>query len=166
MDFHREQLTVTLTEDTGHEHTCFAADLFSPRPPFQEILDFQDWAGKLQESLGPLMARKTCSVQWLALFVDEQGAWLMATHKSGQAVNNMRQSLKTLLSGVPKEQQKCVSNALRSLRPLDQEDKSRIDAWQSLDSLRPGAPPASRYASGPADPGGVHGKRLQRRRRL
>jgi hypothetical protein len=151
MDFHREQLTVTLTEeDTGHEHTCFACDLFSPRPPFQEILAFQDWAGKLQESLGPLMARKTCSVQWLGLFVDEQGAWLLAAHKSGQAVNNLRQSLKTLLSGAPKEQQKQISVALRSLRPLDEEDTARIEAWQSLESLRPkvrSTPPAATPAA-------------------
>jgi len=134
MEFCHELPGVSLVDDLGHAHMCFAADLFNERPPFEEIEAFRGWAQKLQENLLTMMARKACSVKWVGFFVDEEGVWLVARHKIGQTVNNMRQSLKTVLSGLPEEQQRSVSD---SLRPLDELDKIRIGTWKTVNQLRP-----------------------------
>ena len=134
MEFCREPNLSLTDDDLGHEHMCFAADIFEGRPPFNEIETFQEWSQKLQDSLFAMMARKVCSVKWLGLFVDQEGAWMMARHKSGQSLNNFRQCLKTILSKLPEEQRKSLS---KTLRPLDELDKERIGKWQTVDELRP-----------------------------
>jgi triphosphoribosyl-dephospho-CoA synthetase len=133
MEFTRHRPTLGLVEDTGHEHVCFGADLFEGRPSFKKIEAFQDWAQQQKESLEKLRDRKVCPVKWLGLYVDQEGAWMIACRKSGQTLNNTRQCLKTLLSALPADLQEAVS---KSLRPLDELDKVRIDGWQTVNDLR------------------------------
>jgi len=134
MEFFRGTLAVNPAERAGSKHNCFAADLFRPRPPFQEILPFADWGRELQVEMVRLMDRKTCPVAWVAFFIDAEGAWMLATHKSGQTLNNMRQALSTVISTLPKEQRQSVED---TLRPLDELDADRLAAWKTVDDLRP-----------------------------
>jgi hypothetical protein len=133
MDFLRGCPTLTLGDDLGHEHVCFCADLFNERPSFQTIQAFSDWAEKQQESFTQKRDRKICPIQWLGLFIDQEGAVMIASHKTGTELNNMRKAVKTLLSALPQELQKAVAT---TLRPLDELDKVRIDGWQTVNDLR------------------------------
>ena len=58
---------------------------------------------------------------------------MIALHKSGTELNNMRKGLKTMLGALPAELQEAVAT---SLRPLDELDKCRIDGWQTVNDLR------------------------------
>jgi hypothetical protein len=142
MDFLRDPLTTSLVGNVRGKHVCFAADLFTPRPPFDEILGWQQRAAELQEQFKKLMDRTACPIEWLAFFIDGEGALMLATTKARMQVNNMRSALDKVLGPLPKEQQQAVVD---SLRAMDEEDKARTDAWQSLDVLRPKAraPPAA-----------------------
>jgi len=133
MQFGRTKPTLRHTEDSGNDHMCFAADLFPKRPPFDEMNAYQDWATQLEEHILKNLDRTRCSVKWIGIFVDTEGALLIATHKSGQSLNNMRQSLKTALSWLPVAERK----TLDTLRPLDELDKVRISAWLTIDDLGP-----------------------------
>ena len=134
MDFLRQPLDVSLSEHSGSKHVCFAGDMFHRRPPFEEILNFKEWAEKLQEEITKLMGRKVCPVDWLSFYIDCEGVWMLATPKSEQSVNNMRQALNTILVALPKEQRRAVED---SLRPLDELDAERLAAWKNVDDLRP-----------------------------
>jgi hypothetical protein len=133
MDFLRSCPTLTLGDDLGHEHVCFCADLFNKRPNFRTIQAFEDWSHKQQESFSQKKERKVCPIQWLGLFIDQAGAVMLAKHKSGTELNNMRKAVKTLLSALPEELQKEVAT---TLHPLDELDKVRIDGWQTVNDLR------------------------------
>jgi hypothetical protein len=133
MDFLRSAPAISLGDERGHEHLCFCADLFEGRPSFQNIQSFQEWAEKQQDVFTQKMNKKACPVKWLGMFVDDEGAMLIATRHSGTSLNNMRVGLKTLLSALPEELQKAVAT---TLRPLDELDKVRIDGWQTVNDLR------------------------------
>jgi len=134
MDYVRAPLAVSLVEETRGKHVCFAADLFKPRPAFKEIMDWQQCAGELQEKFLKLMDRRACPIEWLAFFIDGEGAIMLVATKTEMQVNNVRSGLSTVLGPLPKEQQKAVAD---SLRPLDELDKERIGKWQTVDELRP-----------------------------
>jgi len=134
MDFLRVTPTINLGQDLGHEHICFCADLFDGRPHFPNIQAFQEWSLKQQESFMHKKDRKVCPVDWLGLFVDQGGAIMLASHKSGTELNNMRKALKTILKALPEELQKAVAT---TLRPLDELDKVRIEGWQTVKDLKP-----------------------------
>ena len=134
MDFLRQPFAVSLSEHSGSKHTCFAGDMFHPRPYVEEILKFKDWAEELQEEITKLMRRKVCPVEWLGFYIDCEGVWMLATPKSEQSLNNMRQALSTILVALPKEQRRAVED---SLRPLDELDGQRLAGWKNVDDLRP-----------------------------
>jgi hypothetical protein len=134
MDFLRVTPTINLGQDLGHEHICFCADLFNERPSFHAIKAFEEWAQKQQDILMQKMKKKSCPVRWLGLFVDQEGAVLIATRHSGAHLNNTRFGLKTMLSALPEEFQKAVAT---TLRPLDELDKVRIEGWQTVNDLKP-----------------------------
>ena len=138
MDFLRQPLDVSLSEHSGSKHACFAGDMFLHRPPFEEILNFKEWAVKLQEDITKHMGRKVCPVDWLSLYIDCEGAWMLATPKSEQSLNNMRQALSTILVALPKEQRRAVED---SLRPLEELDAERLATWKNAKHLRPKVQP-------------------------
>jgi hypothetical protein len=133
MEFLHNSLTLALGSDLGHEHKCFTADLFNERPSFQNIQAFSEWAEKQQDIFVQKMEKKACPVQWLGLFVDQEGAMLIAKRHSGANLNNMRVGLKTLLSALPEELQTAVAT---TLRPLDELDRCRIEGWQTITGFR------------------------------
>ena len=134
MNFFRGRLGLSLADRAGSKHTCFAADLFSPRPPFAEIAGCGAAAQKWQTEVAALMAKKTCPVRWLAIFVDLEGAWLLTVAASEQQVSTMRTALGRVLTPLPAKQRRAVEE---SLRPLDELDRDRVAAWDTVDDLRP-----------------------------
>jgi len=108
MNFFRGRLGLSLADRAGSKHTCFAADLFSPRPPFAEIAGCGAAAQKWQTEVAALMAKKTCPVRWLAIFVDLEGAWLLAMAASEQQVSTMRTALGRVLTPFPAKQRRAV----------------------------------------------------------
>ena len=134
MEFLREPLLVSLAVDERGERSSFAADLFSPRPSFEEIKAFQGWGERLQEDIAASIKRKACPVQWLAFFIDTEGAWMLAAAKTPVQMNNMRAALTPILRTLPAEQLRAVKN---TLRPLDEVDRNRIAAWNTIDAVRP-----------------------------
>ena len=137
MDFLREPVSVSLAEPARGKHVCFAADLFRCRPPFEsfeEISAWQQCAKELRDGVTKLMARRACPLNWLAFYIDTEGALMLAVAKDKLHVNNMRSALGKTLTPLPKEQQRSVAD---SLRPLDEADRDRIAAWRTLASVRP-----------------------------
>ena len=111
-----------------------------PVPPFEEITAFAEWGRELQVEVVKRMDRRACPVAWVAFFVDAEGAWMLATPKSGQTLCNMRTGMGTILSTLPKEQRQSVED---TLRPLDELDADRLAAWKTVDDLRPKLRPPS-----------------------
>ena len=54
------------------------------------------------------MAKKTCPVRWLAIFVDLEGAWLLTVAASEQQVSTMRTALGRVLTPLPAKQRRAV----------------------------------------------------------
>ena len=74
------------------------------------------------------MGRTACPIEWLAFFIDGEGALMLATTKAGMQVNNMRSALDKVLGPLPKEQQQAIVN---SLRPMDEEDKALLESYRA-----------------------------------
>ena len=144
MDFLREPLSLSVAaEHSRNKHTCFAADIFSDRPPFEQIVAWRECARKLEDAFSKLMGRKTCPLAWLAMFIDAEGATVLVHAKRDIEVNNMRQALGTALAPLPKEQQTAISDTLRP-RAGRKEDRRLGDCGilatqriQASGSLRP-----------------------------
>lgn len=134
MSFFRGRLGFSLADRASSKHTCFAADLLSPRPPFAEIAACRADAQKWQTEVAALMASKKCPVRWLAIFVDLEGAWLLTVATSEQQVSSMRAALVRVLTPLPAQQRHAVEE---SLRPLDELHRDRAAAWKTVDDLRP-----------------------------
>jgi hypothetical protein len=75
MDFLRERLSLT-TADPGLSDT-FLAELFQPRPEFDQLVAFKDWSAKVQQEMTIIQERKNCPVVWAGLFVDRVGLLLI-----------------------------------------------------------------------------------------
>ena len=111
MEFFRDRLAFRLVQ-VASQHSTFAADLFSPRPKFEEIRSHAAWAQEKQEQMQALMDRKACPLAWLAFFMDQQGAWMLAASKKPTQLNNMRSGLTNMLSVWPKAQQDSVKKTV------------------------------------------------------
>lgn len=135
MDFLRESLLLSPKSKRPFSKTCcFAADLFSGRPSCEQIASWQECARELTDAFNKLLARKASPIAWMACFIAVEGAILLVCAKSDMQVNSMRSALGTAIAPLPKEHQKTI---LETLRPLDELDTHRIDAWETLASLRP-----------------------------
>ena len=77
MDFCRERPTVSLAAP-GKTNT-FIADVFKPRPAFNEIANFQSWGGEASEKMGAVMQRRNCAVNWVQFVVDQTGLVVIAS---------------------------------------------------------------------------------------
>ena len=134
MDYLRSSVFYNLLEGTHGKHKCYAANLFDARPPFEEIMGWQQCADQLQKKIQTLVDRRACPIEWLAFFIDNEGALMLATTKVETQVNNVRSGLGKVLDPLPQEQQKTIVD---SLRPLDELDIIRIGTWKTVDQLRP-----------------------------
>ena len=128
------------------KHTCFIAELFAPRPPWHAILAYRETMRKLQASVEELAARGNCPFAQLGIYVDHEGACLLATPKKEMQLCHARSGLSTLLQPLDLyEEGAQVTSRKRmekTVRPFDALDKTRLDAWKTATHLRPAFPKA------------------------
>ena len=107
------------------------------------MMAYQSVAVQLDEKIKKLADRGACPFHSLGIYVDHQGAVLLAVSKREMQVNNARSCLITMLEPFDAFEQK-MDAMLRSrkamertVRPFDELDKVRLDAWKTVASLRP-----------------------------
>ena len=133
MEYLREQPVVSLA-DTFQSQT-FIADIFQPRPAFEEIARFSGaWSTQAAEKIQAAMMRKNCAVTWVQLIIDEQGLLAILRYEHPLILGDAKKAASVILKCLPKEQRLAVE---QGLRPFDEVDRNRILAWQTLESLRP-----------------------------
>ena len=139
MDFLRNSPPIELVESHG-KHVAFAANLLDKRPRWPEI---QNWRTcQWQESCKKTLKNKACPISWFGLFIDAEGLWLLCTAKKLQQMSNMKSALHTLLKPTISEEngfatsEEELQKVVCTLRPLDENDKDRITAWQTPESIR------------------------------
>jgi hypothetical protein len=120
--------------DEGGKYRVFFAEVFSPRPPFNEIAGFTDAATSLAQQMETLVSRKASPISSVAILIDSIGACLLVSTAKRLQVQNARSAIDTVIAALPADQRLSVE---QSIRPLDEVDANRIRAWQTVASLRP-----------------------------
>ena len=130
------------------KHTCFIAELFEPRPDWNAMVAYRDNIVALQAVVEEIASRERCPFAQLGIYIDEQGACLLATAKVEMQLCHARSGLSTLLQPLDTyETGARVTSRKRmekSIRPLDALDKVRLDAWSTVGQLRPPFPKTPR----------------------
>jgi hypothetical protein len=134
MEFLREQHVVSLADSCLGISDIYVADVFVPRPPYDEIQGFQAWAVTAREQTLAAMKRKNCVVTWIQLVVDHLGFMAILRFTHPVVMSQAKPAAVAILKCLPDEQRLAVK---LGLRPLDEVDRDRIAAWQTLESLRP-----------------------------
>jgi ribosomal protein S14 len=135
MEFVREPPVVSLAAPhNSGRHTYFAADIYTPRLHYDEIFQAKEWYANVQTQFEATLAKARCNVEWVGIFMDAEGCWLLAIHKTDDTLNNMKKALRPVLLILPMGQKTAVEN---SIRALDELDADRIAAWVRLEDLRP-----------------------------
>jgi len=132
MAFCCERPEVSLA-DSGEVDT-FVADVFRPRPSFDQIVRFQAWGKDAGQKMREAMTRKNCAVSWVQLVIDQHGLLVILRFKHPVILATAKTAAKAILTCLPKEQHRSVH---QGLRPLDEVDRDRILAWATVQSLRP-----------------------------
>ena len=88
------------------------------------------------------MIRKTrCPVEYVAIYIDAQGALLVARFKTTIEVHNAKKALGNLMKVVDNHvntMQVSMERTTKStLRPLDEVDKERIEKWVTVSMCKP-----------------------------
>jgi len=113
----------------------FIADVFQSRPAFDEIVRSSNaWCNEAVEKMRGAMSRKNCAVTWVQLVIDQHGLLAILRYEHPLALGDAKKAASVILRCLPQEQ-RCAAE--QSLRPMDEVDRNRIQAWQTVESLRP-----------------------------
>ena len=115
--------------DQGSKYTTYCAEMFQGRPCIEQVCAFHPWAQELNDKFTSALAKPACPVAQLLVYLDDQGAFIVASLKLPDITNNARKVLDTVLKGLPEEQRRV---ALTSLHPLDELDKQRLEAMRAV----------------------------------
>ena len=133
MEYLREQPAVSLA-DAGVVDN-FIADIFQPRPAFDDIARFSEaWSTQAAEKMQTVMKRKNCAVTWVQLVIDQHGLLVILRFGHPIILGAAKTAAKNFLRCLPDDQRLAAE---QSLRPLDEVDRDRLAAWQTVESLRP-----------------------------
>ena len=80
MEFLTQVPSMQLVE-CATKHTCFIAELFEPRPDWNAMVAYRDNIVALQAVVEEIASRERCPFAQLGIYIDEQGACLLATAK-------------------------------------------------------------------------------------
>ena len=125
MEYVQAKPQLTLSEEERGLLVFFVAEF--PAGSFPDKQQMQE----MHQAVKTSMARNVCPVQWIGIYVDTEGALLLAAPKTEQAVNNMRQSLRT----VRKALQPKPDTVARTLKELC--DQAESDHELELPLARP-----------------------------
>ena len=146
MQFLREQPAVSLA-DAGPMDT-FIADILDRRPVFDDIARFSAaWSTQAAEKMQAAMERKNCAVTWVQLVIDQHGLLVILRFGHPNILCAVKTAANVILRCLPDAQR---LYAQETMRPLDEVDRDRITAWQTVESLRPQSGAAERKR--PRDP--------------
>ena len=131
MEFLQARFAFDLTE--GKVDT-FVADVFQPRPDFEDAARFHIWSTDAREKMQHAMQRKNCPVEWAGLVIDQLGLLAIVRFQKRLILGSAKNAASSILQCLPDEQRRAVE---MGLRPLDEVDKDRISAWQTMADVRP-----------------------------
>jgi hypothetical protein len=129
-----EPLSVRHIINLARAGKTFIADVLQPRPDFDELAQAQSWFTEAKVKMEEAMSRKNCQVAWSQLVVDQSGALVLLHFKHDVIVGAAKTAAGAILKCLP---EKHHATAKHGLRPLDEVDRDRITAWETLDSMRP-----------------------------
>ena len=132
MEFLRNKLTVT--EAAPGLSESFFADLLKPRPAYETLVAFKDWAASAQQHMLRAQTRKNCPLAWVGIFVDQVGMAIVLHFTKGVQLRAAQTAASTLTQFFQKEMQQIL---WVNLHPLDELDRRRFDLWQTPASLCP-----------------------------
>ena len=138
MDFLQELFTLT-PGDIGSKHGSFALDVMNVRPCFDEILGFKEIAADLKLKMIAAVARSKSALVSIDLVMDSVGMIAVFTFSALVPSGPAKLTVDTIIQAFPKQQRDTM---LLTFRPLDELDKFRFDAMQTVRSLRPCVPKA------------------------
>ena len=134
MEYLREQPITHLVERIAFADT-YAADIMQPRPSFDDIANSAPtWATAALRQMQEAMERKNSPITWVQVVFDQTGMLLLLRVADPQHLGNIKSAAKSILKCLPSAQRQAVQD---SLRPMDEVDRNRIAAWQTLASMRP-----------------------------
>ena len=131
MEFLQARFAFDLTE--GKVDT-FVADVFQPRPDFEDAARFHIWSTDARKKMQHAMQRKNCPVEWAGLVIGQLGLLAIVRFQKRLILGSAKHAASSILQCLPDEQRRAVE---LGLRPLDEVDKDRISAWQTLADVRP-----------------------------
>ena len=139
MEFLGRPLSVTLAnavKQVGH-HSYFAV-VFDMRPT-EAAYDGKAYAESVQTIFDKVIGRASSPVEAASLYIDAHGACLVVDVRGAMSKANAKTAIKTFLAGLPAQQR---DRALETLDALDELDKERIEAMETLMTCAP--PPLKR----------------------
>ena len=86
----------------------------------------KDAAAGLAQSMAKLMSRKASPISGASFIIDGVGACLLVSTSKRVQVQNARSAIDTVIAALPDAERLSVE---KSIRPLDELDKCRIDDW-------------------------------------
>ena len=131
MEFLQARFAFDLTE--GKVDT-FVADVFQPRPDFENAARYHIWSTDAREKMRHAMQRKNCPVEWAGLVIDQLGLLAIVRFQKRLILGSAKNAASSILQCLPDEQRRAAE---LGLRPLDEVDKDRISAWQTMADVRP-----------------------------
>ena len=135
MQFLAEMPTAHLGQ-SGSRHKYFVAELFGPRPTLDAIASYRSVVAEIEQNVQKLVSRDVCPFAHVGIYVDHVGAWLLVKAKKELQVSNARSGLITVLAPMDAHETGAELTSRKSMeqtvRPFDQLDKARLDAWQTV----------------------------------
>ena len=125
MKFVAQRPVLELTDD-GSKYTTFFADVSAGRPQFDDLVSYTDVAAMLVQNMEKTQSRRTNPISGISLYVNHVGACLLVSTSKRMQVQNARSAIDTVIAALPAAQRLSVE---KSIRPLDELDKRRIDDW-------------------------------------
>ena len=91
MEYLREQPVVSLAD--AFQAQTFIADIFQPRPGFDEIVRFSGaWSTEATEKMQAAMKRKNCAVTWVQLVIDQHGLFVILRYEHPLILGDAKKS--------------------------------------------------------------------------
>jgi len=107
------------------------------RPSFEEILGYEEVAAELELKMIVAVARCKSTLVSMDILMDIAGMIAVFTFSSQVPSGPAKLTVDTIIQAFPQQQREAL---IRTFRPLDELDRFRFDAMQTVRSLRPCVP--------------------------
>ena len=132
MSLLEQRLILSPGDDVG-KTTTFIAEICSPRPGFDEVVDVAArWSQWATQYMRVALARRNCAVKWMQVVADDQGIVMIVLFSKPVILGQAKTAAAAILGFMPPAQLKKVEQNLRS---LDEVDRRRIESWSTLGEM-------------------------------